>query len=238
MNSATFIFNRLLVATLLVCLLRVSSQAEPAPQSPPDGFVHCETVIPDLATELRYATMHNFVGTNIDGYRRPRCILTRQAALALREVQKELRPFGLGLKVFDAYRPQRAVDHFVRWAKNLDDTRMKAEFYPAVDKEALFKEDYIAARSGHSRGSTVDLTIVSLAGMPKGAELDMGTAFDYFAPESWPEDRTMTAQQRANRLLLQVLMKRHGFRPYAREWWHFTLDGEPFPATYFDFPVE
>ncbi len=232
------VINRLCISILLVFLIAARSLAGPTPSRLPDGFVYCEAVIPDLRTDLRYATTHNFVGEKIDGYLRPQCILTRQAALALRNVQEELRPFGLGLKVFDAYRPQRAVDHFVRWAKNRGDTRMKAEFYPGVEKGNLFKDDYIAARSGHSRGSTVDLTIVSLRGESTGKELDMGTGFDFFGPESWPDHPAMTAQERANRLLLQVEMKKHGFRPYLKEWWHFTLEAEPFPATYFNFPVE
>jgi zinc D-Ala-D-Ala dipeptidase len=207
------------------------------PERMPDGFVYCDGVIPDIRLELRYATTHNFVGERIDGYQRPACILTRQSALALRNVQNELRPFGLGLKVFDAYRPQRAVDHFVRWARDLKDTRMKAEFYPGVDKGNLFRDDYIAARSGHSRGSTIDLTIVSLTGETAGRELDMGTGFDFFGPESWPENPGMTPGQRANRMLLQAVMKKQGFRPYPKEWWHFTLESEPFPETFFDFPV-
>ena len=232
------IIYRLCIAILLVFLAAASSLAGPTPTQLPDGFVYCETVIPEIRTDLRYATPHNFVGVRIDGYLQPHCIMTRQAALALRNVQEELRPFGLGLKVFDAYRPQRAVDHFVRWAKNPDDTLMKAEFYPGVEKGNLFRDDYIAARSGHSRGSTVDLTIVSLRGESAEKELDMGTGFDFFGPESWPDHPAMTAQERANRLLLHVLMKKHGFRPYAKEWWHFTLEAEPFPATYFNFPVE
>jgi D-alanyl-D-alanine dipeptidase len=207
-------------------------------ESLPDGFVYCEAVVPGIASEMRYATAHNFVGAPIAGYLKPRCILTRQAALALKSVQEELQPFGLGLKVFDAYRPQRAVDNFVRWAKDLHDTRMKGEFYPGVAKENLFAEDYIAARSGHSRGSTVDLTIVAVGGAAGGQDLDMGTGFDFFGPESWPAHAALAPQQRANRLLLQVLMKRAGFRPYAKEWWHFTLKDEPFPDTYFDFPVQ
>lgn len=202
-----------------------------------DGFVYCDAVIPDIRLELRYATAHNFVGERIDGYQRPACILTRQAALALRKVQEELRRFGLGLKIFDAYRPQRAVDHFVRWARDLNDTRMKSEFYPRVEKGNLFRDDYIAARSGHSRGSTVDLTIVSLTGETAGRELDMGTGFDFFGPESWPDHPGMTPGQRANRLLLRTVMRKQGFRPYSKEWWHFTLEREPFPDTYFDFPV-
>lgn len=212
----------------------ISFAAEPLPP----GFVYCEKVIPDIRVELRYATPRNFVGERIDGYLAPRCILTRQAAEALRGVQEELRPIGLGIKIFDAYRPQRGVDHFVRWARDLKDTRMKQEFYPGVAKENLFRDDYIAARSGHSRGSTVDLTIVALAVDGSGQELDMGTGFDFFGPESWPDYAGVTPEARAHRLLLQTLMKKHGFRPYGKEWWHFTLEGEPFPATWFDFPVQ
>ena len=152
-------------------------------------------------------------------------------------MQAQLAPIGRGLKVFDAYRPQRAEDHFVRWAEDLADTKMKARYYPDVDKANLFRDGYIAAKSGHSRGSTVDLTIVSLnAGEP--IELDMGTGWDHFGPKSWPSSREVTTQQRANRMLLQSLMVKHGFRPLAEEWWHFTLVDEPFPDTYFDFVVE
>ena len=152
-------------------------------------------------------------------------------------MQKDLEAFGLGLKVFDAYRPQRAVDHFVRWAEDLDDTRMKAKYYPGVEKKHLFRDGYIAARSGHSRGSTVDLTIVSL-GPDDPVELDMGTGWDYFGPRSWPASLDVSPQQRANRMLLQSLMVKHGFKPLAEEWWHFTLKDEPFPKTYFDFVIE
>ena len=230
--------KRLALPILLLSLFAGNALAAAPPERLADGFVYCEQLVPGIKSEMRYATPHNFVGEKIDGYRAPRCILTRQAALALHEVQEELLPFGLGLKVFDAYRPQRAVDHFLRWAKRPDDTRMQAEFYPGVEKGRLFREDYIAARSGHSRGSTVDLTIVSLTGERSGQELDMGTGFDFFGPESGPEHPSRTAQQRANRFLLQLVMKRHGFRPYAKEWWHFTLEREPFPAGYFDFPVQ
>lgn len=227
-----------LVAFLLLLSLFVPSWSA-AGQSAgplPRGFVSVDELIPDLRIDLRYAGAHNFVGRRIDGYRGHRAILTREAALALRGVQEELRRFGLGLKLFDAYRPQRAVDHFVRWAGDLKDTRMKGEFYPRVRKEELFREEYIARRSGHSRGSSVDLTIVSLDD-PAGRELDMGSGFDFFGKESWPEYRAIPSEQRAHRMLLQALMKKHGFRPYPKEWWHFTLENEPYPETYFDFPV-
>lgn len=203
----------------------------------PNGFVYLDESVPGLHFDLRYAGHNNFIGEPIDGYLKARAILSRPAAQALERVQEELKPFGLGLKVFDAYRPQRAVDHFVRWAKDLQDVRMKSVFYPHVDKTELFRDGYIAERSGHSRGSTVDLTIVALDSA-KADELDMGGAYDLFDPLSWGAASTPSAAQRANRLLLQLLMKKHGFRPYAQEWWHFTLNGEPFPETYFDFPVQ
>ena len=204
----------------------------------PKGFVYVDQAIPDIKIDLRYATKHNFVGTPIDGYLQARCILTDKAARALKEVQDELQAFGLSLKIFDAYRPQQAVDHFVRWARDVQDTRMKAEFYPDVEKENLFKEDYIAAKSGHSRGSTVDLTLTSRAARPTDPGLDMGSGFDLFGPESWPASLHVSANARAHRMLLQLLMKKHGFEPYPKEWWHFTLKNEPYPDTYFNFPVQ
>lgn len=199
----------------------------------PEGFSYVDALIPDAVIELRYSGTQNFIGDPVDGYANARPVLSTPAAQALLAVQKELRPFGLGIKLFDAYRPQQAVDHFVRWAKDVQDTRMKATFYPAVDKRHLFRDDYIAERSGHSRGSTVDLSVVNLA--PPHTPLDMGTPFDFFDPASWPEHPELSPQQRANRLLLQSLMQKHGFRHYPKEWWHFTLNKEPYPNTYFNF---
>ena len=203
----------------------------------PEGFVYVDSIIPTIKVELRYYTTHNFVGKRIDGYVNPRCILTLKAATALKEVQDELKPFGLGIKIYDAYRPQQAVDNFIRWAEDLDDTLMKQEFYPDVEKKNLFKEDYIASRSGHSRGSTADLTIVSIDNKNPNQELDMGTGFDFFGEESWPNYPDISPDQRANRMLLQIVMEKHGFKRYPKEWWHFTLKDEPFPDTYFNFPI-
>ncbi|MEE4280043.1 MAG: M15 family metallopeptidase [Halieaceae bacterium] len=203
----------------------------------PAGFVALREVAPEVVVELRYLGANNFVGEPVDGYLAERCFLTTEAADALARVQARLVAFSLGLKVFDAYRPQRAVDHFVRWASDLEDTRRKADYYPRVAKDRLFAEGYIAARSGHSRGSTVDLTIVSIDG-ERRQELDMGTPFDFFGPESHALSKSVTAQQRANRMLLRRVMVEQGFRPLAEEWWHFTLSNEPYPDTYFDFPVE
>ncbi len=212
----------------------MSSSAQPLPE----GFVDASQVVPNLVVDLRYYKTENFVGTRVEGYKSPRCLLTKEAAAALKEVQNELASFGLGLKVFDAYRPQQAVDHFVRWAKDRKDTSTKRDFYPDVDKRLLFEQGYIAAKSSHSRGSTVDLTLVDLTKPEEVAELDMGTPFDFFGKQSWTEHKPLSTEQRANRLLLRALMEKHGFRPYKKEWWHFTLKSEPYPNTYFNFPVE
>lgn len=201
----------------------------------PGEFCYLDQILPDAVYDVRYFSSNNFVGQRIDGYHVPRIILTRDAAAALAGVQEDLVPFGLGLKFFDGYRPQDAVLHFVRWAKVLDDTRMKQHYYPDVQKKNLFRDGYIAEKSSHSRGSTVDLTIIDLK---SGQELDMGTGFDFFGPKSWPDNKNMTSQIRANRALLRESMIRNGFKPLKEEWWHFTLDFEPFPETYFNFPIE
>jgi len=201
----------------------------------PEGFVHVQDLIPDLDVELRYYSPYNFVGDTIDGYKVNKLILTKSTALALKQVHEELQSLNLCLKVYDGYRPQRAVNHFIRWAKDLNDTINKQEFYPKVEKRHLFRDGYIAALSGHSRGSTVDLTIIDgITGEP----LDMGSPYDFFGEPSWVEYQNITESQKQNRKLLQKVMLKHGFRNYPQEWWHFTLIGEPFPETYFDFEVE
>jgi D-alanyl-D-alanine dipeptidase len=200
----------------------------------PAGFVDAATVVEGLVLDLRYFGDHNFVGRRIDGYEAPRCYLARQAALSLAAVQRDLAAEGFGLKVFDCYRPTRAVAHFVRWARDGADVKTKSEFYPRIDKRDLFREGYIASRSGHSRGSTLDLTLVR---REDATELDMGSPFDFFGPISWPSSAMVSRPARENRERLANAMRRRGFRPYEREWWHFTLRGEPFPNTYFDFPV-
>ena len=216
--------------------LAVFANAQPRPKDPPRpaAFVDVATIAPGLLVEARYAAAHNFVGTKIDGYEKPLCYLTRQAATALAQVVADLEPRGLTIKVFDCYRPERAVAHFVRWARNLHDAKMKAEFYPEVDKRNLFSDGYIAARSGHSRGSTADLT---LARRSDGRELDMGTPFDFFSTLSWPSDKRVSAEAQTNRALLAQAMRKRGFYAYDKEWWHFTLRNEPYPQTYFDFVV-
>ncbi|MCK5189490.1 MAG: M15 family metallopeptidase [Methylococcales bacterium] len=205
-------------------------------QNLPDAFVDIKDIIPNIKLEMPYYGADNFVGLRIDGYESPRCLLTKKAASALKKVQAELQTFGLGLKIYDAYRPQQAVDHFVRWAKDLNDTRMKLKYYPNVDKKNLFTDGYIAEKSGHSRGSTVDLTIVSF-NSNKIQELDMGTRWDFFGPQSWPSNASVSPAQKAHRMLLQVLMTKHGFKPIKEEWWHFTLKDEPFSNTYFNFVI-
>jgi len=201
----------------------------------PKGFVYAKTSIPDLKTEMRYCSHNNFVGEPIDGYNAEVIIVTKLTALALKKVQAELKKQGLGLMIFDSYRPQRAVNHFIRWAKRLNDTLMKQQFYPNVDKRNLFKAGYIASKSRHSSGSTVDLTIINLE---TGEPLNMGTPFDYFGEPSWVDYNGINEKQKANRQLLQRVMINNGFRNYSKEWWHFTLRGEPFRNQYFDFPVE
>jgi D-alanyl-D-alanine dipeptidase len=220
---------RLSLAALFVVLASGSLA-----QERPASFVDASSVVPGLIVEMRYSGSRNFVGRPIDGYDRPVCLLTRQAASALAQVAHDLRGRGLVLKVFDCYRPVRAVAHFVRWARNLADIAGKAEFYPEVDKRSLFRDGYIAARSGHSRGSTVDLTLARSA---DGRELDMGTPFDFFSPRAWPSDTQVSAQAQQNRKLLAQAMRQRGFAAYHKEWWHFTLRDEPYHDRYFDFPV-
>ncbi|MFG2720040.1 M15 family metallopeptidase [Streptomyces sp. NPDC048416] len=244
-------------ALLTVTALAPGAQATPRPKVP-GAFVALSSVDPSIIQEMRYITPHNFVGGPIDGYRQPLCILTRPAAQALHRAQRELLRRGYSLKVYDCYRPQRAVDHFVRWAKDLADQRMKAEFYPRVDKSRLFADGYIAERSGHSRGSTMDLTIVELPAVPSGPyrpgqplapcyaprgerfpdnSLDMGTGFDCFDTLAHTDDPRIQGVQRANRQFLKHTLEARGFVNLPEEWWHFTYRPEPFPDTRFDSPV-
>jgi D-alanyl-D-alanine dipeptidase len=219
--------------TLFTALIAALGAHAAFAQERPAAFVDAATVVPGLIIDMRYAGPHNFVGRRIDGYEAPRCLLTEAAAAALADVARDLASRGLVLKVFDCYRPTRAVANFVRWARDIGDVAGKREFYPEIDKRTLFADGYISSRSGHSRGSTLDLT---LAGAD-GRELDMGTPFDFFSPRSWPAAASVSGEAKANRALLAAAMRRRGFRPYDREWWHFTLSREPFPDTYFDFPV-
>jgi len=214
----------------IVGIFFINAQADGLPK----GFSHIKERIPSVELEIRYHGSNNFIGKPIDGYFSPTAILSNEAIKALKKVQTELKTFGLGLKIFDAYRPQKAVDHFVRWGKDLADKKMKAEFYPNVDKRNLFKEGYIAKHSGHSRGSTVDLTLIDLESK---VELDMGSHFDLFGKPSWVIYREIGVTQRVNRMLLHNIMLKHNFKSYPQEWWHFTLKNEPYKK-YFDFDVK
>lgn len=201
----------------------------------PDGFVYAHSIIPDLKVELRYYSTNNFVGDTIDGYYTNKLIITTQTAEALKLVQADLLQQNLCLKVFDGYRPQQAVNHFITWTKDLKDTRKKQQFYPDVKKKHLFRDGYIASKSGHSRGSTLDLTIIDANSL---VALDMGSPYDFFGEASWLDFQDISNEQKNNRQLLQTVMLKHGFRNYPKEWWHFTLRNEPFPDTYFNFPVK
>ncbi|MEU4339859.1 M15 family metallopeptidase [Nocardia sp. NPDC023852] len=256
-------FQRLgsLALACSVVMMIAACGAERHADTPVTGeaaFVSITDVDPTIMVEARYFGQHNFLGTRVTGYEAPHCLLTRQAAAALARVQQELRPMNLTLKTFDCYRPQRAVDRFVAWAKDLGDVKMQREFYPSVDKANLLRDGYIAEKSGHSRGSTVDLAIVALpAAAPEQYRdgdplrecflpadqrfhdniLDFGTGYDCFDPLAHTATPAVGGTQRALRTLLTNLMDEHGFAGLAEEWWHFTLKGEPFPQTYFDFPV-
>jgi D-alanyl-D-alanine dipeptidase len=200
-----------------------------------EGFVYVDDLIPDVILEIRYYSDDNFVGSRVDGYLAPKVILTMEAAEALAEVADEMRVLGLVLKLFDGYRPQEAVNHFIRWAEDAEDQKMKDKYYPEVDKKDVFKLGYIAKRSGHSRGSTIDLTLVDIV---TGEELDMGSSFDFFGEISHHGTDKISEEQFKNREILRVVMEKYGFEPYSEEWWHYTLLNEPYPYTYYDFPVQ
>ena len=200
----------------------------------PSGFVVLADFIPGIVQEIRYHSTYNFIGDRIDGYEEPVALLTIEAARALKDVANELNVQGYRLKVFDAYRPATAVKHFVLWGIEDTDVRMKPYFYPDLVKQELFVKGYIASRSSHSRGSTVDLTLLD---METGKEVDMGSPFDFFGPISHPDYTGITEEQYQNRMTLRNAMVRNGFVPLSVEWWHFTLKDEPYPDTYFDFPV-
>ena len=247
-----------LVAICVVVFLGVyctsNKEAAVSPTEDTSQFVTLTDAVPDAILEIRYFGTYNFVGDRIDGYLEPTALLTKAAADSLRAVSDDVIKQGYRLKIYDAYRPQKAVDHFVRWAEDLSDTRMKDYFYLDLDKSVLFDQEYICAKSGHTRGSTVDLTLFD---MTTEKELDMGGTFDWFGPESHPDfcgnpdtkeytgdnakspaGRSITDEQFRNRMILREAMLRHGFKAFPTEWWHFTLKDEPFPDTYFTFPVK
>ena len=228
------IFLAIISVGIIVITGNFNKQIPVEKSSDSSDFVLLSDAVPDAILEIRYYSTYNFVGDRIDGYEEPCALLTKEAASALKEVSDELVSKGYRLKIYDAYRPQKAVTHFMNWAKNINDTRMKQYFYPELDKSVLFAQGYIAEKSGHSRGSTVDLTLFD---MKTEKEVDMGGTFDYFGQLSHPDYKQITAEQYENRMILRNAMLAHGFKPLEEEWWHFTLKDEPFPDTYFTFPV-
>ncbi len=231
------LISLLMTLAVLLTLAGTAFAAEGQSTSPDDatGFVSLAEAAPDVILEIRYYSTYNFVGERVDGYEEPCALMTKEAAEALNNAAAEAEEQGYRLKVYDAYRPQMAVDHFVRWAEDVDDTAMKAYFYPELDKSVLFDQGYIDAKSGHSRGSTIDLTLFD---MDTGKEVDMGGTFDYFGELSHPDYvGDLTQEQIDNRNTLRDIMVDNGFKPLDTEWWHFTLVDEPYPDTYFTFPV-
>ena len=225
------------VALLMPCgaLASGTDPSENVAETDASGFVSLAEAVPDVILEIRYYSTYNFVGDRIDGYEEPCALITREAAEALEGAARDAEEQGYILKIYDAYRPQTAVDNFIEWAEDVDDTRMKAYFYPELDKSVLFDQGYIAEKSGHSRGSTVDLTLFD---MRTGKDVDMGGTFDYFGERSYPDyTGDLTEAQIENRNILRDIMVKNGFRPLDTEWWHFTLNDEPYPDTYFAFPV-
>ena len=218
---------------IIIFIVLISSQINS--QTLPQGFSYVSEIDATIKKDLRYSTSNNFIGQPIDGYIKDSLIISTPAAKALKKIQTKLMLSGLSLKIFDAYRPQQAVDHFVRWAKVLNDTLMKQLYYPDVQKSELFTLGYIALKSGHTRGSTVDLTIVDIK---TNKELDMGSSYDFFGEKSHPYYKKITDKQTKNRMLLRSIMIKNGFIPYDNEWWHFTLKNELYPTTYFNFTIE
>lgn len=233
------------VCILMGALLTSCEKADIAvlPEEDSSDFVLVADVVPEVILEIRYYSTYNFIGDRIPGYEEPVALLTRQAADSLKAVSDELLQQGYRLKVFDAYRPQCAVDYFMAWAKDIDDVRMKPYFYPELDKSVLIPQEYIAEKSGHTRGSTIDLTLFD---MNTEREVDMGCTYDYFGVASHPDVqpgqevgayKPINEEQYRHRMILREAMLRHGFKPYDCEWWHFTLKNEPYPDTYFTFPI-
>lgn len=204
-------------------------------QTMPESFVLVSDVVPDVIQEIRYYSTYNFVGERIDAYNAPVAILSKEAAVALKKASEDFKAQGFYIKIFDTYRPQSSVDHFIRWSQDQNNVKMKPFFYPDVNKEDLFKLGYVAEKSSHSRGSTLDITIVDAK---TGKEVDMGSPFDLFNEISHHNSNKITSEQQQNREIIKNTMERNGFKSYPTEWWHYTLQNEPYPDTYFDFSVD
>lgn len=226
--------KKTIIPLLAVLFIGVSCGTQKT-KSGHEGFVQIHEVIPEVVYDIRYYSADNFVGARVDGYLKPTAYISSEAAKALKEVQLALNQEGLGLKVFDAYRPQKAVDHFVRWGEIVSDTLTKTKYYPEINKARVFELGYVAKRSGHTRGSTIDLTIINL---DTKEEMDMGSPWDFFGAISHHDTELVGEFHTVNRNKLRNLMRKHGFKEYANEWWHYTLKDEPYPDTYFDFNVE
>ncbi len=238
LTIATMKLKIILKSFVVIALLSFTTIENGTTNQPPskEDFIDLKELMPNLRSDLRYFGSNNFVGSPITGYNAPKVLLTKDAANALKKVQDELERLGFGLLVYDAYRPQRATDHFTKWAEDDADTSTKLEYYPNINKKDLFSKGYISTKSGHSRGSTVDLTIVSLK---TKQILNMGSPYDLFDEISSTEHTSsISKNQHSLRLLLKRRMEKHGWQSYSQEWWHFTLKDEPFPNTYFDFPIE
>jgi len=238
LTIATMKLKIILKSFVVIALLSFTTIENGTTNQPPskEDFIDLKELMPNLRSDLRYFGSNNFVGAPIEGYNAPKVLLTKDAANALKKVQDELERLGFGLLVYDAYRPQRATDHFTKWAEDDADTSTKLEYYPNINKKDLFSKGYISTKSGHSRGSTVDLTIVSLK---TKQILNMGSPYDLFDEISSTEHTSsISKNQHSLRLLLKRRMEKHGWQSYSQEWWHFTLKDEPFPNTYFDFPIE
>tara|TARA_Y100001958_G_C21036394_1_gene407554 strand:+ start:139 stop:801 length:663 start_codon:yes stop_codon:yes gene_type:complete len=199
-----------------------------------DGFVYLKDIDTSIIVDLKYYSTENFTGQRVDGYHSNSAILTKESATALSNVQDDLEKLGYSLILYDAYRPQSAVDFFVKWSKKINDTSYKDIYYPNIKKSDLFELGYIAYKSGHSRGSTVDVSLLEIS---TNKEIDMGTVFDYFGIESHTFFNGISEKQKSNRLILYEVMSKNGFKNYSKEWWHYTLENEPFQK-YFDFLVK
>ena len=226
----------------------------------PQGFVYLHEVDPSILVQMRYLSDQNFIGKPLNGYKKPVVILTREAAEALAKLQQDVKKDGYTVVVYDAFRPQKTVDQFVAWGDDINDNKMKALYYPRVAKHDVFRLQYVAEKSTHTRGSTVDLSLLPAGQTLKDIKditpvkrtladgfevfflddgtLDMGTSFDLFDEASHPASQLVAQNYQKNRQYLQDKMQQYGFEGVETEWWHFTFKNEPFPDTYFDFDIE